>query len=85
MVVVVAAFLFAGAAAFVFPHLPSELTPSEDRGSIPISIRAPQGATVDYTTEQVRKAERLLQPFLDSGEVENRRTRLGFVFAAESW
>ena len=53
------------------PTLPSELTPSEDRGFIPISIRSPQGATVDYTAEQIRKAEAIVQPFVDSGEVTN--------------
>jgi HAE1 family hydrophobic/amphiphilic exporter-1 len=71
MVVVVAALLFAGSAAAVFPLLPSELTPSEDRGFIPISIRAPQGATVDYTAEQVRKVEAAIAPFVKAGEVTN--------------
>jgi HAE1 family hydrophobic/amphiphilic exporter-1 len=71
MVVVTAALIFAGSAALVFPLLPNELTPTEDRGFIPISIRAPQGATVDYTAEQARRAERLVQPFVDSGEVTN--------------
>ncbi len=71
MVVVVVALLFAGAAAVAFPLLPSELTPTEDRGFIPISIRAPQGATVDYTADQVRRAEAIAQPFVDSGEITN--------------
>ncbi len=71
IVVITGAFLFAGAAAMVYPLLPSELTPSEDRGFIPISIRAPQGATVDYTAEQVQRAEAIVQSFRDSGEVTN--------------
>jgi HAE1 family hydrophobic/amphiphilic exporter-1 len=71
MVVVTAALLFAGAAAAVYPLLPNELTPSEDRGFIPISIRAPQGATVDYTAEQVQRAEAIVQSFRESGEVTN--------------
>ncbi len=71
MIVVTAGLAFAGAAAFAFPLLPSELTPPEDRGFIPISIRAPQGATVDFTAEQMQKAERLIRPFVDSGEVTN--------------
>ena len=48
-----------------------ELTPTEDRGFIPISIRSPQGATVDYTAEQVQRAEQIVQPFVDSGEIRN--------------
>ncbi len=71
LVVVVAALLFAGAAGLAFTQLPSELTPIEDRGFIPISVRAPQGATVDYTAEQIRKAEEVVQPFVDAGEVKN--------------
>ncbi|MCB1487640.1 MAG: efflux RND transporter permease subunit [Bauldia sp.] len=71
IVVVVAALLFAGAAVFAFNQVPTQLTPSEDRGFIPISVRAPQGATVDYTAEQIRAAEEAVQPFVDSGEVEN--------------
>jgi len=71
IVVIVVAVLFAGAAGIAFTHLPSQLTPPEDRGFIPISVRAPQGATVEYTAEQIRKAEQVLQPFVDSGEVDN--------------
>jgi HAE1 family hydrophobic/amphiphilic exporter-1 len=71
MVVVVAAVLFAGAAAIAYPLLPSQLTPAEDRGFIPISVRAPQGSTVGFTADQLRRAEELLQPFVESGEVTN--------------
>ena len=59
MVVIVAALLFAGGAVVAFQLLPSELTPAEDRGFIPISIRAPQGATVDYIADQMRRVESL--------------------------
>ena len=62
LVVVVAALLFAGAAVVAFRLLPSELTPPEDRGFIPISVSAPQGATVDYTAEQMRQVEAIVQP-----------------------
>ncbi len=71
IVVITAAVLFAGAAAVAYPLLPNQLTPTEDRGFIPISVRAPQGATVDYTAEQVQRAEEILQTFRDRGEVTN--------------
>ncbi|HET7717612.1 MAG TPA: efflux RND transporter permease subunit [Bauldia sp.] len=71
IVVITAALLFAGAAAVAYPLLPNELTPTEDRGFIPISIRAPQGATVDYTAEQVQRAEAIVQEFVDRGEIVN--------------
>ncbi len=65
------ALLFAGAAAIAYPLLPNQLTPVEDRGFVPISIRAPQGATVDYTAEQVQRAEAIVQEFRDRGEIVN--------------
>jgi HAE1 family hydrophobic/amphiphilic exporter-1 len=67
-VVVVAALVFAGAAAIGFRLLPSELTPAEDRGSVQISVSSPQGSTVDYSDSQMRLVERAAQPFLQSGE-----------------
>jgi HAE1 family hydrophobic/amphiphilic exporter-1 len=69
ILVVTAALLFAAAAAVSYPLLPNQLTPIEDRGFIPISIRAPQGATVDYTAEQVQRAEAIVQELVDNGEV----------------
>ncbi len=71
MVVVVAALLFAGAALIGFNLLPSELTPPEDRGFIPISISVPQGSTVDYTESQMRMVEQIAAPLLKSGEATN--------------
>ena len=71
MVVITGALLFAGAAVVAYPLLPNQLTPNEDRGFIPISIRAPQGATVDYTAEQVQRAEAIVQEFRDRGEIVN--------------
>ena len=68
VIVIVAALLFAGAAAAAFNLLPSELTPTEDRGSIPISVSVPQGSTVDYTEAQMRLVEQAAQPILKSGE-----------------
>lgn len=88
IVVLVIALLFAGAAGVAFTLLPNQLTPTEDRGFIPISIRAPQGATVEYTAEQVRKAEAVLEPFIESGEVKNIFARArgfgggGFMFVS---
>ncbi|WP_421724377.1 efflux RND transporter permease subunit [Bauldia sp.] len=70
IVVLTIAGVFAAAAVIAFATLPSQLTPTEDRGFIPISVRAPQGATVDYTAAQIRMAEDALQPFIDSGEAE---------------
>ena len=71
MVVIVIALLFAGIAGLAFQLLPSELTPQEDRGFIPISVQVPQGSTVDYTDAQIRQVERIAMPLLKDGEATN--------------
>jgi HAE1 family hydrophobic/amphiphilic exporter-1 len=70
-VVVVASLGFAAAAGLAFTQLPSELTPPEDRGFVPMAVSAPQGATVDYTSDQVRRVEAIVQPLVEAGEVKN--------------
>ena len=55
-------FLAAGAAgAFYFQGLKSELAPAEDRGSVIVSVTAPEGATMAYTDEYMRRLERVLR------------------------
>jgi HAE1 family hydrophobic/amphiphilic exporter-1 len=71
MVVVAIACLFAGAAVFTYTLLPEQLTPDEDRGTIPISIRGPQGVSVEYMDAQIRQVEAIVQPLIESGEVVN--------------
>lgn len=71
MVVIVASVLFAGAAVVGYGLLPQELTPSEDRGFVPVSINAPQGSTVDYTVEQMRRVEQTAMPVVTAGEATN--------------
>jgi multidrug efflux pump len=41
----------------LFPGLPHELTPTEDRGWVFTFIRAPEGATLDYMDRYVRRVE----------------------------
>ncbi|MEF2071765.1 efflux RND transporter permease subunit [Consotaella aegiceratis] len=64
--------IVAGIVAFVawigFQALPRELTPPEDRAVALMRISAPQSASLDYTNMQVRKVERILLPYVDSGE-----------------
>ena len=69
MIVVIAALLFSGLAAALFPTIRSELTPAEDRSSAFIRINAPQGVSLDYLSQQMRRIETLIQPLRDSGEI----------------
>lgn len=68
IVVLVLAALLAGTSVALYQVLPKELTPKEDRGVFFASITAPQGATVAYTDQQTRRAERILQPLIESGD-----------------
>ncbi|MCR4281741.1 MAG: efflux RND transporter permease subunit, partial [Bauldia sp.] len=84
MVVVVAAALFFAAGVIGFRLLPSELTPPEDRGFVPIPVGTPQGSTVDYAESQMRQIEQAAAPYLASGEATNlfsmSRGGGGFMF-----
>ncbi|MFI0849627.1 efflux RND transporter permease subunit [Mesorhizobium sp. IMUNJ 23232] len=69
LIVVLVAVLFAGAAFSLFGTIRQELTPSEDRSVVLLRINAPQGVSLDYTSQQMRRIEELIQPLRDSGEI----------------
>ncbi|MQP64105.1 MMPL family transporter [Niveispirillum sp. SYP-B3756] len=54
--------------------LPSELAPTEDRGQFRISITAPEGASVEFTNQEVAEVEAVLRPYLQSRELDNTLT-----------
>ncbi len=62
----------------IFPRLPQELAPTEDRGVIIIPASAPRGSTAAYTDHHVRKVEEQLTPYLDSGVAERMLSIVGF-------
>ncbi len=61
-------------AVALFMVLPKEFAPTEDRATIIIPTTGPEGASFGYTLEQVARVERIVQPYVDRGEV-------GAVFA----
>jgi HAE1 family hydrophobic/amphiphilic exporter-1 len=69
LIVVLVAVLFAGAAFAMFGTIRQELTPTEDRSVILLRINAPQGVSLDYTQQQMRRIADLIQPLRDSGEI----------------
>ncbi len=71
LVVLVIAGLFAAGAVVAYAALPEELTPSEDRGFVPISISGPQGVTIDYMDSQLRAVEEAALPVIEAGEATN--------------
>ncbi len=55
----------------LFTQITRELTPREDRSVVMMRVSTPQGASLDYTREQMRVLEDRLKPLVDSGEVAN--------------
>lgn len=73
IVMAVAAFSIA-LSGFIFLSLGKELAPPEDRSSIIIFMKAPQGSTLEYTNRYLREAERILA---DTPEVRTYFTAIG--------
>lgn len=71
LVAVAVALLFAALGFASFTTLRQELTPTEDRSVILLSVSAPQGVALDYTDGKMREIEALIDPLRASGEVAN--------------
>ena len=65
-------------AVVIFPKLPQELAPTEDRGIIIMPASAPRGSTAEYTDHHVRKIEERLLPYLDNGASDRLLSIVGF-------
>ncbi|MBE0487193.1 efflux RND transporter permease subunit, partial [Marinobacter sp.] len=65
-------------ATVIFPRLPQELAPTEDRGVIIMPTSAPRGSTVQYTDHFARQAESELLPYLDEGIAARFLSIVGF-------
>ena len=66
-----AAIMVALSAVALFPSIDEELLPTEDRGSILIMMQGPDGVGLEYMDRQSARAEALLEPLRQSGEVTN--------------
>jgi len=55
-----AVLLISVATVYQLGRLPSEYAPKEDRGAFFISLRAPEGATLEYTDRSTSEMERLI-------------------------
>ncbi|WP_417516373.1 efflux RND transporter permease subunit [Marinobacter sp.] len=65
-------------AVMIYPKLPQELAPTEDRGVIIMPASAPRGSTVEFTDHFVRKAEEKLLPYIESGVASRLLSIVGF-------
>lgn len=65
------------AAAGVFTQVDQQLVPKEDRGRIEIFATGPDGVGLAYMERQADHIDTVLQPYLDSGEIESVFTIVG--------
>ncbi len=70
-IVVLAAALFSVTAVFVGTGIRQELTPPEDRAVALLSVSAPQGVSLGFTSAKMAEIEALLEPLRASGEITN--------------
>ncbi len=64
-------------AVMLAQHLPTEYAPNEDRGAFFVSIRAPEGATLETTDRSTRQLEEILKAEVGEGKpVKRFLTRL---------
>ncbi|MEM9632450.1 MAG: efflux RND transporter permease subunit [Pseudomonadota bacterium] len=76
--VLAAALVFAAASLALYGSLPQEITPSEDRGTIMVALRTPASASLGYTSQQVERVEKILEPYVQSGEAVAVQSIIGF-------
>jgi hydrophobic/amphiphilic exporter-1 (mainly G- bacteria), HAE1 family len=70
-VVVAAALLFGLTAILLTGQIRQELTPPEDRAVALLSVRAPQGVSLDYLNGKMLEIEQAVRPLQEAGEVRN--------------
>mgnify|MGYP003143522100 FL=1 len=75
--VVGVAVLVTGLTALLFTQLDSELVPDEDRGVIEVDATGPDGVGLDFMDRELDEIEMVLQPYLDSGEIESTFSIVG--------
>jgi len=62
--------------ALLYQALPREFTPPEDRGQLSINVRAPEGASYEYTARYMRQVEGTVLARLGKGEVDRTILRI---------
>jgi multidrug efflux pump len=67
LIVSIFALLLAGT-ALLYPSVPEEFAPQEDRGAFFIIVQGPEGASYAFTKSYMDEIEARLMPYVDSGE-----------------
>jgi hydrophobe/amphiphile efflux-1 (HAE1) family protein len=69
--------VLAGLAGTLYFQLDNELVPDEDRGVITVDATGPDGVGIAFMDGELDEVERVLQPYLDSGEIESTFSIVG--------
>ncbi|MBU2341124.1 MAG: efflux RND transporter permease subunit, partial [Alphaproteobacteria bacterium] len=69
--------VLAALAGTVYFQLDNELVPDEDRGVITVDATGPDGVGIAFMDGELDEVERVLQPYLDSGEIESTFSIVG--------
>lgn len=77
LVPVGASLLAAIGAGLIYPTLPNQVTPDEDRGQITVFARGPDGVGIDYMDRQTDFIEDAFDPYLEDGTVRALYTVVG--------
>ena len=78
LVVIALSIAFVVGAVYLYPSLPRELAPKEDRGVAFVPMTAPQGATIAYTDAQARIIEKALEPQVAKGNINTVYSLVGW-------
>ena len=73
---VTAVLVVLGVAIMLFRTLPSEYAPPEDRGIVAVFMRAPEGASLDYSQRYASQIEAILAEEFDRGNLRRSLLRL---------
>ena len=80
--VLAAALVVCGASGFLLRLIPAEYAPTEDRGALYVMMRAPEGASLDYTDRYARRVESILMAETEDGPVRRILMRLPASFGS---
>ena len=73
----IACVVAASSAAALYSQLDQELLPKEDRGTINLFARGPDGVGLDYAERQADRMENILVPLLENGEIDSLYSVIG--------
>jgi hydrophobe/amphiphile efflux-1 (HAE1) family protein len=75
--VVLLSLAAAGGAFYLYDKVENQLLPSEDRGSIRVFARGPDGVGLNYMNRQAEKMEEILLPYVEDANVNSIYTVVG--------